>query len=113
MKPIGNKSLEVGLLSNSVKPVCDTARLPTGNKNPETGLPGDNVRPIAGRNPETDPQDDTVRPIAGRHLEVGLLGRNNSARSADSAKSGYEQLSMTNSVVMWRGGRRGSSLGMS
>lgn len=106
MKPIGNKNVEMGLLS-------DTARLSVGAKSPETGLSGDAARPIAGRNPEAGPQGDTVRPVTGRHLEVGLLGRNNSARSANSAKGGYEQLAVTNSVVMWRGGRRGSSLGTS
>ncbi|XP_054014486.1 alpha-2B adrenergic receptor [Hylaeus anthracinus] len=48
---------------------------------------------------------DTVKPIMGKNLEAGLLGRNNSGR-VEPARS-YE----LNSVVSWRGGRRGSSLG--
>lgn len=123
MKPIGNKSLEMSLLSDSVKPIVgrnlemgllsDTARLSVGTKSPEMGLSGEVARPIAGRNSETGLQGDAVRTVVGRHLEVGLLGRNNSARASDGTKGGYEQLAVTNSVVMWRGGRRGSSLGMS
>ncbi|XP_025155362.1 uncharacterized protein LOC109504153 isoform X2 [Harpegnathos saltator] len=121
MKPIGNKNVDMNLLSESMKPMLarnlemsllsDPARLPVGNRTPEMGLSSDTVRPISGRNLEAGLQADTVRPLTGRHLEVGLLGRNNSARSADNAKGTYEQLAMTNSVVTWRGGRRGSSLG--
>ncbi|XP_043259848.1 uncharacterized protein LOC122401654 [Colletes gigas] len=48
---------------------------------------------------------ETMKPITGKNLETGLLGRNNSSR-AESSRS-YE----LNSVVTWRGGRRGSSLG--
>lgn len=86
MKPIGNKGLEMGLTS-------DTAVKPVNNKGLETGLLSDTVRPIGNKNPE-----------------MGLLGRNNSARSTEGVKN-YEQLTLANSVVTWRGGRRGSSLG--
>ncbi|XP_076247490.1 5-hydroxytryptamine receptor 2B [Calliopsis andreniformis] len=48
---------------------------------------------------------DTMKPISGKNLDVGLLGRNNSGRIEPSRN--YE----LNSVVTWRGGRRGSSLG--
>lgn len=48
---------------------------------------------------------DTMKAISGRNLEAGLLGRNNSGRIEPSRN--YE----LNSVVTWRGGRRGSSLG--
>lgn len=48
---------------------------------------------------------DTMKPITGKNLEAGLLGRNNSGRI--EASRSYE----LNSVVTWRGGRRGSSLG--
>ncbi|KAG7205896.1 hypothetical protein KM043_007825 [Ampulex compressa] len=49
---------------------------------------------------------DTMKPISGRNLEGGFLGRVNSGEGA----KGYE-MSAPNSVVTWRGGRRGSSLG--
>ncbi|XP_034185935.2 5-hydroxytryptamine receptor 2B [Osmia lignaria lignaria] len=48
---------------------------------------------------------DTMKPISGKNLEAGLLGRNNTGRI--EASRSYE----LNSVVTWRGGRRGSSLG--
>ncbi|XP_070148686.1 5-hydroxytryptamine receptor 2B [Polyergus mexicanus] len=86
MKPIGNKSLEMVLSS-------DTAVKPINIKGLETGLLSDTAKPIGNKNPE-----------------MGLLGRNNSARSTEGVKN-YEQMTLANSVVTWRGGRRGSSLG--
>lgn len=73
---------------------------------------------------------DTMTPMGNRDLEMGNkgllsdqersigsnrnpemgLGRNNSARCTEGVKN-YEQLTLANSVVTWRGGRRGSSLG--
>ncbi|KZC05205.1 5-hydroxytryptamine receptor 2A [Dufourea novaeangliae] len=47
---------------------------------------------------------DTMKPISGKTLEAGLLRRNDSGRIEPSRS--YE----LNSVVTWRGGRRGSSL---
>ncbi|XP_017790225.1 PREDICTED: 5-hydroxytryptamine receptor 2A [Habropoda laboriosa] len=48
---------------------------------------------------------DTMKPISGKNLEAGFLGRNNSVKM--EVNRSYE----LNSVVTWRGGRRGSSLG--
>lgn len=48
---------------------------------------------------------DTMRPISGKNLEAAFLGRSNSGRMEGSRS--YE----LNSVVTWRGCRRGSSLG--
>lgn len=48
---------------------------------------------------------DTMKPISGKNLEAAFLGRSNSGRMEPSRS--YE----LNSVVTWRGGRRGSSLG--
>lgn len=88
MKPIGNKGLEVGglMVDNAIRP----------NKGPEMGLLGDTA---------------SARPINSKNLEMGLLGKNNSARAATEGAKNYEQLTLANSVVTWRGGRRGSSLG--
>lgn len=87
MRPIGNRGLEMSLSSDTAKPV--------GAKTLEVSLMGDTLRPI----------------LSNKNLETGLLGRNNSAKSTDGAGKGYEQLTLANSVVTWRGGRRGSSLG--
>jgi len=76
-------SSEIVIVSN------DTMK-PIGNRNLEMSFPGDAMRPIGNKGPE--------------------MGRNNSVRSTEGAK-GYEQLTLTNSVVTWRSGRRGSSLG--
>lgn len=97
----------------------DTIKPIVGAKNAEVSLLGDAARTpvVPGRHLEIGPPttgDHTVRPpIGGRSLETGtLLGRNNSARSAEGAARGYDhQLTLANSVVTWRGGRRGSSLG--
>ncbi|XP_076752858.1 5-hydroxytryptamine receptor 2B [Xylocopa sonorina] len=48
---------------------------------------------------------DTMKPISGKNLEAAFLGRSNSGRM--EASRSYE----LNSIVTWRGGRRGSSLG--
>jgi len=88
----------------------DTMR-PIGNRGLEMALPGDVARPAAGRNLDSGLLGDAIRPIGGRSLEMGPLGRNNSARGAERGAGGYEQPSVANSVVTWRGGRRGSSLG--
>lgn len=48
---------------------------------------------------------DTMKPISGKNLEAGLFGRNNGGRT--EANRNYE----LNSIVTWKGGRRGSSLG--
>ncbi|CAK9805976.1 5-hydroxytryptamine receptor 2A [Anthophora plagiata] len=48
---------------------------------------------------------DTINPISGKNLEAGFLGRNNSVKM--EVNRSYE----LNSVVTWRGGRRGSSIG--
>ncbi|KMQ93846.1 5-hydroxytryptamine receptor 2b [Lasius niger] len=71
----------------------------------------DTMKPIGGKVPEMGLLADAARPVVGnKGLEMGLLGRNNSARSTEGVKN-YEQLTHANSVVTWRGGRRGSSLG--
>lgn len=70
----------------------------------------DTMKPISNRNLEMSLLGDSTRPIGNKGPEMGLLGRNNSARSTEGAK-GYEQLTLANSVVTWRSGRRGSSLG--
>ncbi|KAK1132246.1 hypothetical protein K0M31_016368 [Melipona bicolor] len=49
---------------------------------------------------------DTMKPISGKNLEAAFLGKSNSGRTLEPSRS-YE----LNSVVTWRGGRRGSSLG--
>lgn len=67
----------------------------------------DTMKPISNRNLEMSLLGDSMKP---KGPEMGLLGRNNSARSTEGAK-GYEQLTVANSVVTWRSGRRGSSLG--
>lgn len=69
----------------------------------------DTMKPI-GWNLDMSLPGDTMRPIGNKGPETGLLGRNNSARTTEGAK-GYEQLTLANSVVKWRSGRRGSSLG--
>jgi len=69
------------------------------------------MRPIGNKSLEIGLSSDIARSIPGKNLEAGLLGRNNSAKSTDGASKGYEQLTLANSVVTWRGGRRGSSLG--
>ncbi|XP_067214493.1 uncharacterized protein 5-HT2B isoform X3 [Linepithema humile] len=85
---------------------------PIGNRGLEMGLSGDTVRPIGAKTLEVSLAGDTLRPIIGnKNPETGVLGRNNSAKSTDGANKGYEQLTVANSVVTWRGGRRGSSLG--
>jgi len=75
-------------------------------------ISSDTVKPIGNRNLETGLPiflpDDNTRPLGNK--EINLLGRNNSARSTEATK-GYEQLTFANSVVTWRSGRRGSSLG--
>lgn len=81
--------------SSEIVIVSSETMRPIGNKGLEIGLSGDIVRPIGGKNPEA----------------AGLLGRNNSGQSTDGAGKGHEQLTLANSVVTWRGGRRGSSLG--
>lgn len=70
----------------------------------------DTMKPIGNRNLEMSLLSDSTRPIGNKGQEMGLLGRNNSARSTEGVK-GYEQLTLANSVVTWRSGRRGSSLG--
>ncbi|CAK9824083.1 5-hydroxytryptamine receptor 2B [Anthophora retusa] len=47
---------------------------------------------------------DTMNPISGKNIEAGFLGRNNSVKM--EVNRSYE----LNSVVTWRGGRRGSSI---
>lgn len=88
----------------------DTMR-PIGNKGLEMTLPSDVARPVANRTMEGGLASEMVRPVGSRSLEIGPLGRNNSARSTESGVKGYEHPTLANSVVMWRGGRRGSSLG--
>ncbi|KAL0113441.1 hypothetical protein PUN28_012533 [Cardiocondyla obscurior] len=69
-------------------------------------VPSDAMKPIGNKHLDNLPKD-TAR--ANRGPETGILGRNNSARS--EAVRGYEQPTLANSVVTWRSGRRGSSLG--
>ncbi|RLU20558.1 hypothetical protein DMN91_007169 [Ooceraea biroi] len=95
---------EIVIISN------DTMR-PIGNRGLEMALPGDVTRPVVNRNLEGGLLGDTVRPVGSRSLEMSPLGRNNSARSTESSIRGYEHPTLANSVVTWRGGRRGSSLG--
>ncbi|XP_077277087.1 5-hydroxytryptamine receptor 2B isoform X2 [Temnothorax americanus] len=80
--------------SSEIVIVSSNTMKPIGNRNLEMSLPGDTAKPI-GNN---------------KGPEMGILGKNNSARSTEGAK-GYEQLTLANSVVTWRSGRRGSSLG--
>ncbi|XP_020291127.1 uncharacterized protein LOC109858376 isoform X2 [Pseudomyrmex gracilis] len=70
---------------------------------------GDVAKHINNKNLEIAFSSETTRSINNRSLETGLLRRNNSVRSVENGK-GYEQLTIANSVVTWRGGRRGSSL---
>ncbi|XP_029166573.1 5-hydroxytryptamine receptor 2B isoform X2 [Nylanderia fulva] len=71
----------------------------------------DTMKPIGNKSLEVGGlmSDAAIRP--NKSPELGLLGRNNSARTATEGVKNYEQLTLANSVVTWRGGRRGSSLG--
>lgn len=98
--------------SSEIVIVSSETMRPIGNKGLEmSGLSSDIVRPIGVKALEVSLVGDTLRPIGGKNLEAGLLARNNSAKSKDGASKGYEQLTLANSVVTWRGSRRGSSLG--
>lgn len=98
MKAIGNKNLDVSLLGDGVRSI--------GNRSPE-------MKPSASRNLEIGMLSESARPVS-RSLEMGLLGKSNSgARPVEGANKVYEQPIVANSVVTWRSGRRGSSLGTS
>lgn len=98
-------------------PIPQTCTCPYFGESSKKPLPSeivivssDTAKPIGNRNLEVSLPGDTMRSIGNKGPEMGLLGRNNSARSTEGAK-GYEQLTLSNSVVTWRSGRRGSSLG--
>lgn len=105
--PYFGESSKKLLPSSEIVIVSSDTMKSMGNRDLDMGLTGDvAVRPVGNKGLETSLSDQT----RNRNPEMGLLGRNNSARSTEGVKN-YEQLTLANSVVTWRGGRRGSSLG--
>ncbi|XP_033193111.1 5-hydroxytryptamine receptor 2B [Bombus vancouverensis nearcticus] len=101
--------------NSSNEETSSTQRKSSDKQEGEIALPPPCTCPYFGESSKRPPpqpsseivivSSDTMKPISGKNLEAAFLGRSNSGRT--EASRSYEP----NSVVTWRSGRRGSSLG--
>ncbi|XP_043523504.1 octopamine receptor 1-like [Frieseomelitta varia] len=112
----GQRGSSVSRKNSSNEDGAAAQRKPGDKQEVEITLPPPCTCPYFGESSKRPPpqpsseivivSSDTMKPISGKNLEAAFLGRSNSGRTLEPSRS-YE----LNSVVTWRGGRRGSSLG--